>query len=99
MHAASHPHPSRRMEGSSCFERALSVAHHIFDVRESATHGLVAQQLRDLADQFASGSVELSYDEWQGPITVVDPVNVVLDLKENGHQLDLTIHLSWAKQD
>jgi amphi-Trp domain-containing protein len=71
------------------------LAHHIFDVRESATHGLVAVQLRDLADQFASGSVDLSYEEWHGPIEVIDPVNVVVDLKKSGHQLDLVIHLSW----
>jgi len=48
------------------------LAHHLFDVRESATHGLVAQQLRDLADQFAAGSVELSYDNWDGAVEVND---------------------------
>ncbi len=72
------------------------MAHHLFDVRESATHGLVAQQLRDLADQFAAGSVELSYDDWQGAVEVTDPVNVVVDLKKSGHQMDLVIHLTWA---
>ena len=72
------------------------MAQHLFDVRESATHGLVARQLRDLADQFAAGSVELSYDDWQGAIEVTDPVNVVVDLKKAGHQMDLVIHLTWA---
>jgi amphi-Trp domain-containing protein len=72
------------------------LAHHLFDVRESATHGLVAQQLRDLADQFAAGSVDLSYDDWQGAIEVTDPVNVVVDLKKSGHQMDLVIHLTWG---
>jgi amphi-Trp domain-containing protein len=72
------------------------LAHHLFDVRETATHGLVAQQLRDLADQFAAGSVDLSYEDLDGPIAVVDPVAVVVDLKRSGHHLDLMIHLSWA---
>jgi amphi-Trp domain-containing protein len=72
------------------------LAHHLFDVRESATHGLVAQQLRDLADQFAAGSVDLSYDDWHGAIEVIDPVNVVVDLKKSGHQMDLVIHLTWG---
>ncbi len=74
------------------------MAHHIFDVRESATHGLVADQLRDLADQFASGSVDLAYEEWQGPIEVIDPVSVSVDLKRSRHQLDLVVHLSWPTQ-
>jgi len=73
------------------------LAHHLFDVRESATHGLVAQQLRDLADQFAAGSVELSYDNWDGAVEVTDPVNVVVDLKESGHHCDLVIHLTWSR--
>jgi amphi-Trp domain-containing protein len=72
------------------------LAHHLFDVRESATHELVAQQLRDLADQFAAGSVDLAYDEWHGGIEVIDPVNVVVDLKKSGHSMDLVVHLSWA---
>jgi amphi-Trp domain-containing protein len=72
------------------------LAHHLFDVRESATHGLVAQQLRDLADQFSAGSVELSYDDWQGAIPVIDPVHVVVDLKRSGNHVDLVVHLTWA---
>ena len=75
------------------------MAHHLFDVRESATHELVAQQLRDLADQFASGAVDLAYDDWHGPVEVVDPVNVVVDLKQSGHQMDLSVHLTWARAD
>lgn len=71
------------------------MAHHLFDVRESATHGLVAQQLRDLAEQFSAGAVELSYDDWQGAVEVIDPVNVVVDLKKSGHHVDLIIHLTW----
>ena len=72
------------------------MAQHLFDVRESATHGLVAQQLRDLADQFAAGSVELSYDNWDGTVVVNDPVNVVVDLKKSGHHCDLVVHLTWS---
>lgn len=75
------------------------MAHHLFDVREMATHGLVAEQLRDLAQQFASGEVDLGYEDWQGPIEIVDPVNVVVDLKRSGHQLDLVIHLSWPTSE
>lgn len=75
------------------------LAHHLFDVRESATHELVAKQLRDLADQFAAGSVDLAYEEWQGAIEVIDPVDVVVDLKRAGHHMDLVIHLTWATAD
>ena len=69
--------------------------HHVFDMRESATHGLVARQLRDLASQFEAGSVELAYDQDHAPTSVVDPVNVVLDLTQNKNHVEMVIRLSW----
>jgi hypothetical protein len=69
--------------------------HHVFDMRESATHGLVARQLRDLASQFDAGSVELAYDESHAPTTIVDPVDVVLDLTQNKNHVEMVIRLSW----
>ena len=69
--------------------------HHVFDMRESATHGLVARQLRDLANQFEAGSVELAYDESHAPTGIVDPVDVVLDLTQNKNQVEMVIRLSW----
>lgn len=68
---------------------------HVFDMSESATHQLVATQLRDLANQFEAGSVELSYDESHAPTGIVDPVDVVLDLTQNKNQVELLIRISW----
>ena len=68
---------------------------HVFDLREKATHNLVAQQLRDLADQFEKGSMELSYDESHAPTGIVDPVDVVLDLTQNKNHVELLIKISW----
>ena len=48
---------------------------HVFDMSESATHELVAKQLRDLASQFQAGSVELAYDESHAPAGFVDPAD------------------------
>lgn len=70
---------------------------HVFDMSESATHELVARQLRDLADQFASGSVDLAYDESHAPTAVVDPVDVVIDLSHNRHHVELVVRISWRR--
>lgn len=69
--------------------------HHVFDMRETATHGLVARQLRDLANQFDAGSVELAYDEHHAPTHIIDPVDVVLDLTQSRRHVELVIRLSW----
>ncbi len=68
---------------------------HVFDMSESATHQLVATQLRDLANQFEAGLVELAYDESHAPTAIVDPVDVVLDLTQNRNQVELLIRISW----
>ena len=68
---------------------------HVFDMSESATHELVAKQLRDLANQFEKGSVELAYDESHAPTGIVDPVDVVLDLTQNKNHVELLIKISW----
>ncbi len=68
---------------------------HVFDMSESATHELVAKQLRDLANQFEAGSVELAYDESHAPTSIVDPVDVVLDLTQNRRHVELLIRISW----
>lgn len=71
------------------------MAKHVFDLNESATHHLVARQLRDLADQFAAGSVDLAYDEWHSPTVIVDPVDVVIDLKKQRRHVELSIRIGW----
>ena len=68
---------------------------HVFDLKEKATHNLVAKQLRDLADQFDKGAVELAYDESHAPTGIVDPVNLVLDLTQNRNHVELLIRLKW----
>jgi amphi-Trp domain-containing protein len=68
---------------------------HVFDMSESATHELVAKQLRDLARQFEAGKVELAYDESHAPTGIVDPVDVVLDLTQNKKHVELLIKISW----
>ena len=68
---------------------------HVFDMSESATHELVARQLRDLAAQFQAGAVELAYNESHAPTVVVDPVGVVLDLTQSRNHVELNIKMSW----
>jgi amphi-Trp domain-containing protein len=68
---------------------------HVFDMSEKATHALVAQQLRDLADQFMAGSVELSYNEEHTPFVVVDPVDVVIDMTQSRQHVQLHIRIGW----
>jgi amphi-Trp domain-containing protein len=68
---------------------------HVFDMSESATHELVAKQLRDLANQFEAGSMELAYDESHAPTGIVDPVDVVLDLTQNRNHVEMVIRISW----
>jgi len=69
---------------------------HVFDMNERATHQIVARQLRDLADQFATGSIDLSYDESHAPTVIVDPVDVTLDLTQDRHRAELAIRLRWS---
>ena len=68
---------------------------HLFDIKERATHSLVADQLRTLADQIAAGSLEMAYDEWQAPTVVVDPMEVVIDLVQHKAEVELTIQMRW----
>jgi hypothetical protein len=39
--------------------------------------------------------VDLSYDEWHEPTAVVDPVDVVVDLRQKKHRIELLISMSW----
>jgi amphi-Trp domain-containing protein len=64
-------------------------------MNEKATHALVARQLRDLADQFVGGEVELSYDEEQSPLVITDPVEVTLDMTQNRRHVVLDIRIAW----
>ncbi len=75
--------------------RRGTLQRHVFDLKEKATHNLVAKQLRDLADQFDKGAVELAYDESHAPTGIVDPVNLVLDLTQNRNHVELLIRLKW----
>ena len=56
------------------------MARHLFDIKERGTHSLVADQLRALADQIATGSLDMAYDEWHAPTVIVDPMDMVIDL-------------------
>ncbi len=71
------------------------MSRHVFDISETATHEIVADQLRALADQLAAGEVDLAYDEWHAPTVVIDPVDVTVDLKRSRHHVDLSLHLRW----
>ena len=71
------------------------VTKHVFDLTETATHSLVANRLRSLADQFERGEIELAYDEWHTPTVVVDPVDVVVDLMEKRDHVELVIQIRW----
>lgn len=69
---------------------------HVFDMSERATHQLVARQLRDLADQFEAGSIDLDADEGHAPTVVADPVEVVIDLHHGRHTAELEIRMRWS---
>jgi amphi-Trp domain-containing protein len=71
------------------------VTRHLFDIKERATHSLVAEQLRALADQIASGSLTMAYDEWHAPTVIVDPMDVVVDLVQRKHEVELSIQMRW----
>ncbi len=71
---------------------------HVFDLSESATHEVVAAQLRTLADQLAAGKLNLAYDEWHSPTVVLDPVEVVVDLKQKRHHVELHIDMRWPTE-
>lgn len=68
---------------------------HLFDIKERATHTLVAEQLRALADQVANGSLNMAYDEWHEPTVIVDPMEVVVDLVRRKHEVELSIQMRW----
>jgi amphi-Trp domain-containing protein len=70
---------------------------HVFDMSERATHTLVADQLRSLADQFDRGAVELAYEEDHAPTAIHDPVDVVVDLTQGRHQVELVVRMSWSR--
>lgn len=69
---------------------------HVFDMSERATHSLVATQLRALADGFARGEVDLANDEGHAPILVRDPVDVVVDLTQGRHHVELVVRMRWS---
>lgn len=71
---------------------------HVFDMSQRATHTLVADQLRSLADQFARGAVELAYDEGHAPTVIRDPVDVVVDLTQRRRQVELVVRMSWRAE-
>jgi len=77
------------------------VGRHLFDARERATHEVVAQQLRGLADEVATGTIDLADEEWAPPMVVLDPVDVTVDLLQRRNEVQLTVRLSWpvAKGD
>lgn len=75
------------------------VTRHLFDIKERATHSLVADQLRTLADQIAKGSLDMAYDEWHAPTVIVDPIDVVVDLVQKKTEVELTIQMRWPVEE
>lgn len=71
---------------------------HVFDIKERATHSLVADQLRALADQIAKGELNMAYDEWTEPTVVVDPIEVTVDLVQRKHEVELVIEMRWPAE-
>ncbi len=68
---------------------------HLFDIKERATRTLVAGQLRALADQVAKGSLEMTYDEFSAPTAILDPIDVVVDVIQHKHEVELTLQMRW----
>lgn len=68
---------------------------HVFDISETATRSLAAQQLRRIADQIEAGALDLGYDEFQAPVPVSEPVDVVLDVVKHRHHADLALTMRW----
>ena len=68
---------------------------HVFDMSERATHSLVADQLRSLAAQFASGEVDLANEEGHAPTVIHDPVDVPVDLTQGRHHVELVVKMRW----
>lgn len=71
------------------------MARHVFDISETATRALVARQLRDLADGFARGSIDLSSDDWHTPTVVTEPVDVTVDLTTRHRHVELVVRIGW----
>ncbi len=68
---------------------------HLFDMKERATRTVVAAQLRALADQVAKGSLEMTYDEFSAPTVILDPIDVVVDVIQHKHEVELTLQMRW----
>ena len=71
------------------------MARHLFDTRERATRSLVAQQIRELADEIDQGTLDLGDEEWAPPMVIADPVDVDVDLLQRRHEVQLTLCLRW----
>lgn len=71
---------------------------HVYDVSERATRALVARQLHSLADELAAGSVELG-DDSHTPTSVVDPLDVTVDLRRNHHHAEFTLRMRWSTEE
>jgi amphi-Trp domain-containing protein len=72
---------------------------HVFDASDTATHTELAARLHVLADDIADGAVRLSYDEWEQPTAVVDPVDVLIDVRRNRHHAELVLRMRWSTEE
>jgi amphi-Trp domain-containing protein len=72
---------------------------HVFDTSETGTHTAIAARLHALADDIANGAVRLSYDEWEEPTAVVDPVDVVIDVRRGRHHAELMLRMRWSTRE
>lgn len=70
---------------------------HIFDLSENATRAQAARQLHALADQIASGSLDLAYDDYGLSTPVADHLDIVVDLTRHRHHFELELHARWPE--
>ncbi len=71
------------------------MARHLYDIKEQEGRARVAAQLREVADQIASGQIDLAYDDYSEPTPVTEPVRLILDLVQYRHEVELAITMRW----
>lgn len=70
----------------------------LYDASETATHTFVARQLRALSDDIAAGAVRLSYDDLHEPTPILDPIDVVIDMRRSRRHTELVVRLRWGTE-
>ncbi|HMM49452.1 MAG TPA: hypothetical protein PKE32_07570 [Miltoncostaeaceae bacterium] len=72
---------------------------YIYDATEITTREQAARQLRELADQFIDGTIELTYDDTDTATPVHEPLRIVVDLVRHRHCFELVMRARWDAED